>query len=228
MSISAGSFLRIFSKPRLFIGILALSLGSTALRAEEAKPVEAKPVEPYVLSGELATASPLGETWLGEDKAPITIIEYASLTCSHCASFHETGFPVLKAKYIDTGKVRFILREFPFDPLATAGFMLAHCSGEGHYYAMTDLLFKQQKIWAFSKTPAETLFNTVKQAGFTQDSFNACLKDQRIYDAVNAVKNRGEKLGVDSTPTFFINGKKVSGALTPKDIDAALEPLLKK
>ena len=203
------------------LSVTVLGFGVAPSRAEEAKAV------PFVLSGDLAKASLLGEQWQGSPEAPITIIEYASLTCTHCASFHENGYPALKAKYIDTGKVRFALREFPFDPVATAGFMLAHCSGEGRYYSMTDMLFKSQKTWAFSEKPAETLLNTVQQAGFTQDSFNTCLKDQRIYDAVNDVKSRGEKLGVDSTPTFFINGKKVSGALSAKEIDAQLEPLLK-
>ncbi|MBY0612892.1 MAG: DsbA family protein [Beijerinckiaceae bacterium] len=202
--------------------VAALCLVSVPAFAQETKPA------PYALSGELAKAGPLGDQWQGSADAPITIVEYASMTCTHCASFHENGYPALKAKYIDTGKVRFTLREFPFDPVATAAFMLARCSGDGHYYAMTDMLFKSQKTWAFSENPAEALLNTVKQAGFTQDTFNTCLKDQRIYDAVNEVKGRGEKLGVDSTPTFFINGKKVSGAMSPKEIDAQLEPLLKQ
>ena len=193
----------------------------------EAKPAPAAKSVPYAMTGELAKASPLGEQWLGSPDAPVTIVEYASMTCTHCAAFHETGYQTLKTKYIDTGKVRFTLREFPFDPVATAAFMLARCSGDGHYLALTDALFKQQKVWAFSENPQETLFAAVKQAGFTQDSFQACLKDQRIYDAVNDVRIRGEKLGVDSTPTFFINGKKVSGALSAKDLDAQIEPLLK-
>ncbi len=176
---------------------------------------------------ELKIAGPLGDVFLGKDDAKVTIIEYASMTCPHCARFHTTTFPVLKQKYIDTGKVRFVLREFPFDPLATAAFMLARCNGNEKYYPMVDLLFTQQKSWSGTANPAESLLATVKQAGFTQESFEACLKNQSIYDAVNAVRDRAEKVfGVDSTPTFFINGQKQSGALSIEELDKILTPLL--
>ena len=176
---------------------------------------------------ELKIAGPLGDVFLGKDDAKVTIIEYASMTCPHCAHFHTATFPVLKQKYIDTGKVRFVLREFPFDPLATAAFMLARCNGNDKYYAMVDLLFTQQKSWSGTSNPAESLLATVKQAGFTQESFEACLKNQSIYDAVNAVRDRAEKVfGVDSTPTFFINGQKQSGALSIEELDKILTPLL--
>jgi len=202
--------------------LIAAGLAATPVMAEEAKPGE-----PFKLTGELAKAGPLGDQWLGDANAPVTVIEYASMTCSHCAHFHEATWPAFKKKYIDTGKVRFALREFPFDPLATAAFMLARCSTT--YYPLIDLLFDTQAKWAFdTQNPADELLKTVKQAGFTQDSFNACLKDQRIYDAVNDVKKRGEQLGVDATPTFFINGKKVSGALSEAEMDKEIQPLLPK
>ena len=121
----------------------------------------------------------------------MTIVEYASLTCSHCANFHKTTWPELKKRYIDTGKVRFVLREFPLDPLATAGFMLARCDGNDKYYPITDLLFEQQRNWAFTDKPLDALRGLMRQAGFSQEKFEACLKDQKLYDAVNAVKNRG-------------------------------------
>ncbi|MDP3258474.1 MAG: DsbA family protein [Bosea sp. (in: a-proteobacteria)] len=175
---------------------------------------------------DLTTPGPLGDVWVGSPDAKVTIIEYASLTCGHCATFHKDTWPALKAKYIDTGKVRFTLREFPLDPLATAGFMLARCNGNDKYTAMTDLLFAQQKVWAFTDKPVDALSAMVKQAGFTQDSFEACLKRQDIYDAVTVVKDRGAKAGVDSTPTFFINGQKRSGALSIAEFDKILEPLL--
>jgi protein-disulfide isomerase len=176
---------------------------------------------------ELKVPGPLGDVWLGKDDAPVTIIEYASMTCPHCAHFHATTFPVLKEKYIDSGKVRFVLREFPFDPLATAAFMLARCNGNDKYYPMIDLLFSQQKNWTSGSNPAESLLATVRQAGFTQESFEACLKNQPIYDGVNAVRDRGDKVfGVDSTPTFFINGQKQSGALSIEELDKILSPLL--
>ena len=141
-------------------------------------------------------------------------------------AFDTTTFPKLKEKYIDTGKVRFTLREFPLDPLATAGFMLARCNGNDKFYPMTDLLFAQQRNWAFTDKPVDALSSLVKQAGFTQESFEACLKRQDIYDAVTVVKDGGAKAGVDSTPTFFINGQKRSGALTIAEFDKILEPLL--
>ncbi|CAN7639189.1 DsbA family protein [Bosea sp. LjRoot9] len=175
---------------------------------------------------DLTTAGPLGDVWLGNADAKVTVIEYASMTCSHCAAFHQDTWPALKAKYIDTGKIRFTLREFPLDPLATAGFMLARCNGNDKYYPMTDMLFSQQKAWAFTDKPVDALSSMVKQAGFTQESFEACLKRQDIYDAVTQVKDRGAKAGVDATPTFFINGQKRSGALSIAEFDKILEPLL--
>ena len=192
-------------------GIAAAALaGSTAARAQT----------------KLPDAGPLGDVWLGPADAKVTIVEYASLTCSHCATFHSATWPELKKKYIDTGKVRFTLREFPLDPLATAGFMLARCNGNDKYVPMTDLLFAQQRNWAFADKPVDALSSLVKQAGFTQESFEACLKRQDIYDAVTVVKDGGAKAGVDSTPTFFINGQKRSGALTIAEFDKILEPLL--
>ncbi|MDX3809398.1 MAG: thioredoxin domain-containing protein, partial [Bosea sp. (in: a-proteobacteria)] len=128
----------------------------------------------------LPDAGPLGDVWLGPADAKVTVIEYASMTCSHCAHFHETTWPELKKKYIDTGKIRFTLREFPLDPLAMAGFMLARCNGNDKFYPMTDLLFSQQKNWAFVDKPVDALSALVKQAGFSQESFEACLKRQDI------------------------------------------------
>jgi len=179
-----------------------------------------------VSAQELGEAGPLGDVTLGDKGAKVHVIEYASLTCSHCADFHNTTFPEFRKKYIDTGKVRFTLREFPLDPLAAAGFMLARCEGNDKYYPVTDLLFSRQNDWAFTQKPLEGLTNLLKQAGFTQEKVESCLKDQKILDAVNAVRDRGAKLGVNSTPTFFINGKTYRGALSMEDLDKALKPLL--
>jgi protein-disulfide isomerase len=176
---------------------------------------------------ELMVAGPLGERSLGNPAAKVTVVEYASMTCSHCAAFHEETFTPFKEKYVDTGKVRFIFREFPLDALATSAFMLARCMPEDRYFAIVDILFRQQRNWAFVDDPATALFNVVKQAGFTQESFRACLTNQKILDGVNSVKDRGSnELGVASTPTFFINGKKMSGALSLEDMDKEIEPLL--
>jgi protein-disulfide isomerase len=180
-----------------------------------------------VSTGDLLAAGPLGERALGDPAAKVTVVEYASMTCSHCAAFHEETFTPFKEKYVDTGKVRFIFREFPLDALATSAFMLARCMPEDRYFPVVDILFRQQQNWAFVDDPATALFNVVKQAGFTQESFRACLTNQQILDGVNSVKDRGSnEFGVTSTPTFFINGKKMSGALSLEDMDKEIEPLL--
>jgi protein-disulfide isomerase len=177
---------------------------------------------------QLMAAEALPDLSIGKSDAPVTIVEYASMTCSHCAAFYATTFPILKSKYIDAGKVRFILREFPLDPLATAGFMLARCAGDDKRDAIVDLLFAQQKNWAFTDKPVESLANLVKQAGIGQDAFGACLKNQDLYDKINKVRDRAsEKFGVSATPTFFVNGQKETGEMTPEALDKLLEPLLK-
>ena len=175
----------------------------------------------------LAQPGPLGDVALGPADAKVTIIEYASMTCSHCAAFHKETYPELKKRYIDTGKVRFILREFPLDPLATAGFMLARCDGDSKYYPITDLLFDNQSAWAFTSKPLDALQQMMKQAGFSKEKFEACLKDQKLYDAVNAVRKRAdETFKVNSTPTFFINGQRVSGAVSIDEIEKIIKPIL--
>jgi protein-disulfide isomerase len=164
----------------------------------------------------------------GEANAPVTVVEYASMTCSHCAAFHNQVYPTLKSKYIDTGKAKYMLREFPLDPLATAGFMLARCAGEKRE-PMVALLFAQQKNWAFVEKPLDGLSNIVKQTGMSQESFESCLKDQQLYEKVNMVRDRAaEKFGVNATPTFFINGKRISGEMTVDQLDKEMTPLLPK
>ena len=176
---------------------------------------------------ELAIPGGLGDVWLGPDSAKVSIIEYASLTCSHCAHFHAVTFPELKKRYIDTGMVRFTLREFPLDPLATAGFMLARADNSARYYAITDLLFDTQKSWAFTSKPVDELKKILKQAGISDERFETVLKDQKLYDAVNAVKGRGmDVFKIDSTPTFFVNGKRLPGAIEIDALEKTIKPLL--
>ena len=168
----------------------------------------------------------LPEKTVGAQDAPVTIVEYASMTCSHCAYFHVRTYPALKEKYIDTGKVRLILREFPFDPRAEAGFMLARCADD-KYFAMIDVLFKQQGNWAPVQDARSALLNIAKLAGFSQESFEACLTDQKLLDDIRAVRQRGaDNFKVESTPTFFINGKKYTGAMTIEQLSAIIDPLL--
>jgi protein-disulfide isomerase len=176
---------------------------------------------------DLAVAGPLGDMAQGPADAKVTIIEYASLTCSHCATFHRETYPKLKERYIDTGKVRYILREFPLDPLATAGFMLARCDGEAKYYPIVDLLFQQQRTWAFTDKPLDALQQIMRQAGFSKEKFESCLRDQKLYDAVNAVKKRGEEaFKVNSTPTFFINGQRHAGNMSIDELEKIIKPII--
>jgi protein-disulfide isomerase len=178
-------------------------------------------------NGELMAAGPLSEQALGDPNAPVTIIEYASMTCPHCAHFHETVYPELKKQYIDTGKVRFIFREFPLDPLAAAGFMLARCAGEGKYFPVIETLFAQQKEWVVQK-PLTPLLAIARQAGFTQESFDACLANQNLLQGIEDVRTRGaQKFQVNSTPTFFVNGKKLTGSPTLEVLSKEIEPYLK-
>lgn len=206
--------------------------------AQNAAPAPAAPAEPATPAAEAPKAQgtvdvaklmepgPLPERALGKDDAPVTIVEYASMTCPHCAHFHETTLPELKTKYIDTGKVRMVFREFPFDPRAEAGFMLARCSND-NYFAMIDVLFKQQESWAGVQDAKAALLQISKLAGFSQESFEACLTDQKLLEDVRAVRERGAKeFGVDSTPTFFINGNRYPGAMSIAEMSAVIDGML--
>lgn len=169
----------------------------------------------------------LPEMALGEANAPVTIVEYMSMTCPHCANFHNKTFDAIKAKYIDSGKVRFIVREFPFDPRAAAAFMLARCAPEGQYFPMVSMLFKQQEQWAAAENGRDALLQMSKLAGFTQESFEACLTNQKLLDDVNAVMQRGAKeFGVKSTPTFFVNGEHYSGDMSVDVLSALIDSKL--
>jgi len=176
---------------------------------------------------ELLKPGPLGDKILGDENAPVTIVEYASMTCGHCASFHKNTYPKLKTEYIDTGKVRFIFREFPLDPVASGGFMLARCAPQDKYFDVVDTMFENQRSWAFSDNPYQSMLDFSKQIGFTQESFEECLTNQGLLDAIEAVKNRGAgEFGVNSTPTFFINGEKHSGALSIEEMGKLIEAQL--
>lgn len=176
---------------------------------------------------ELHTAGPLGDKMIGDPKAPVTIVEYASITCPHCAVFHIESYPELKKNYIDTGKVKLIFREFPTQPakIAISGFMLAHCAGD-RYFPFINALFEQQQQWRFD--PYQGFLRIAKQAGMSQQSFEKCLEDGKLAGEIENVAKRGaEKFGVESTPTFFINGTKVEGALPAAEFAKIIDPMLK-
>lgn len=189
----------------------ALALGTAA----------APLVAPYAKA-----ADPLPDMMLGDSEAPVEIIEYASMTCPHCASFHSGVFKQLKEEYIDTGKVRFILREFPFDPLAAAVSMLARCSGD-RYFDVVDLFFEKQREWAVRDGALGKIRDLARQAGFTNESFEACLTNQELLDGINAVKDHGYRtLGVRATPTIFIDGEKLEGPRNIRAFRDVIEPKL--
>jgi protein-disulfide isomerase len=209
---------------RRFLGLAAPGLIGLAL-ALAAAPAPAQTVVPVE---QLMAPGPLPDIAQGPADAPVTIVEYASMTCSHCAAFHEETWPKLKAKYVDAGKVRFILREFPLDPLATAGFMLARCAGPEKRDSIVDLLYTQQKNWAFVEKPIEALAALVKQAGISQADFETCLNNQALYDQVNQAREGAAKnFKINGTPTFFVNGSEMNGEQRIEDFDKALAPLLK-
>lgn len=167
---------------------------------------------------------------LGPKDAAVTITEYASMTCPHCARFAEDVFPKIKTEYIDTNKIRYVFREFPLDIKAAAGAMLARCIAKddaGKYFAVIDTLFKSQDTWTGSKT-TESLKLIGKQTGLTGDAVESCLKDQALLDKIAAdQKYANEVLKVNSTPTFFINGDMVKGEIAFEDFKKKIDSLLK-
>jgi protein-disulfide isomerase len=181
-------------------------------------------------SADVAKPVSLPDMALGPADAPVTITEFASMTCPHCARFNEDVFPKIKSAYIDTGKVRYVFREFPLDIKAAAGSMLARCIAKtdpGKYFAVVDLLFKQQNEWAGPKT-TETLKRIGKQAGLTEQNVEDCLKDQALLDKIAAdQKYANEVLKVNSTPTFFINGEMLKGETSFEEFSKHITPLLK-
>ena len=212
---------RAFTAALSFTGLAALA-GFSPLRliteavAQSATDV-AKPVS-------------LPDMALGRADAAVTITEYASMTCPHCAAFNADVFPKIKSEYIDTGKIRYVFREFPLDIKAAAGSVLSRCIAKddaNKYFAVTDLLFKTQADWVMKNT-TESLIRIGKQAGLTQDQIEACLRDQSLLDKLAAdQKYAAEVLKVDSTPTFFINGEKIKGETSIEEFEKKINPLLK-
>ncbi|MDK9695614.1 MAG: thioredoxin domain-containing protein [Siculibacillus sp.] len=177
---------------------------------------------------ELMKPGPLPDMSLGKADAPITVVEYSSMTCGHCANFHKNVFPYLKEKYVDTGKVLFVHREFPLDPLAAAASMLVRCSPKEKYYDMLSLFFDQQAVWVTPNDPVAALRKLTRQVGFSEESFKACLTDQKMLDDLTEIRRiASEKFRVDGTPAFFVNGRAQKGISTKEELDKALAPFLK-
>lgn len=178
----------------------------------------------YSAPADLMQPGPLGEQALGAENAPNVVIEYASMTCGHCALFAKDVLPLLKRRDIDTGKVRFIFREFPLDVTAVGASMLARCAGKEKFFPTVELLFRTRDTWAVQK-PLGPLLETVKRVGFTDESFKTCLADQRTLDGVLWVREYAAKnFKVNAAPTFFVNGEMKSFVSTIEQIEALLRP----
>jgi protein-disulfide isomerase len=181
-------------------------------------------------ASDVAKPQSLPDMALGPANASVTVTEYASMTCPHCAAFNENVFPKIKSEYIDSGKVRYVFREFPLDIKAAAGSMLARCIAKddsAKYFTVIDLLFKQQNDWVMKNT-TETLTRIGKQAGLSQQAVEDCLKDQALLDKIAAdQKYANEVLKVDSTPTFFVNGERIKGETSFEEFDKRIKSLLK-
>jgi protein-disulfide isomerase len=168
-----------------------------------------------------------GDMVLGQAEAKVTIVEYASLTCPHCAAFHANTLPGLKDRYIDQGSVKLVYRDFPLDGLALRAAMLPHCAGPDRYYGLLGALFARQQQWATAQDPMSALGAIARQAGMSEESFKSCLADKAIEDKVLQSRLEADKsLGVNSTPTLFINGVRYTGALALEQIRAVVDPLI--
>jgi protein-disulfide isomerase len=210
----------------LLLGASAIAI-VTALAGVEAFHSAQPAAAQTVVAADLMVPPPLGDRSIGKSDAPVTIVEYASMTCPHCAHFAETTYPELKKQYIDTGKVRFIFREFPLDSLAAGAAMLARCAEPSKFFPMIETLFQQQNKWAVEK-PIPPLLAIAKQAGFSEKTFDTCLSDQKMLEAIQAEQKRAaDKFGVNSTPTLFINGKMQKGGVTIEELAKIIDPLLK-
>lgn len=156
----------------------------------------------------------VSERVLGDPDAPVTIVEFSSLTCPHCAKFHRETFPDLKEKYIDTGKVRLVFKDFPFDRVAAMGAVLARCAPTDRYFKFLDVLFKRQDNWTQASDPAQALAQIGRMGGIGQEAFDACIGNEKILDAVLENRLTGmQDYKVQATPTFIVNGEdRIEGA----------------
>ena len=169
--------------------------------------------------------SEAGEMVLGSPDAKVTIIEYASASCPHCAKFHKETFHLLKRDYIDTGKVRLVFREYPHNPQAVAAFMLARCAPSDKYFPLIEAIFATQESWL--KAPKDGLFKLARFAGFSPEAFEACMNNRVIAREIVAVQKKAKtEFGVRGVPAFFINGELFSGALSIDKMKSIIDPLL--
>jgi protein-disulfide isomerase len=206
----------VFASAAILAAAFALTLPATCRAEETAAPAAAAP----------EASAPLQDMAVGSENAPVTIIEYSSLTCPHCAHFHEEVFPELKSKYIDAGKVRYIMREFPLNEPALAGATAARCLDPSRYFAFTGLLFAKMNDWAFKDDALAPLKAFAKQAGVNGEEFDKCIDNQDLQKKILAIRDEGQKKGVNATPSFFVNGTLLKGAPTMQALVEAMKPYL--
>jgi len=175
---------------------------------------------------ELHAPGQLGEKVLGPADAPVTVVEYASFTCPHCAFFHNTIFDDFKLKFIDTGKVRFIFREFLRNGADVGVSAVARCAPADRYFDVVDAYFSTQDDWLKEGDLRQAILDKATAFGFNEASFNACLQNKALLEALDAGMQRAQSFGVTGTPTFFVNGEKQVGALSIEEWEAIIEPLV--
>jgi protein-disulfide isomerase len=209
--------------------ILFVLIGLIAFYLVSPKAVEAAAPRAQLAGAQAGLSITKDDRILGNPDAPITIIEYASLTCPHCAHFTNEVLPELKKKWIDTGKAKLVLREFPLDEPALRAAMIARCAPPDRFYAYVDALFATQDKWVMAKDYREALARIVKLGGMRQDEFDNCLKNTNLENKILEERLAASKeLDVNSTPTFFINGTKFTGAPSVEEFDKALSALAAK
>ncbi len=157
------------------------------------------------------------DTTLGQADAPVTVVEYASLTCPHCANWEAGVFPQVRKEWIDTGKIRFVFRDYPLDALALKAAQLARCTGDDRFWGFLQALFGSQRVWAIAQDPEVELVKIGKLGGIPEDKAKACMSDEKLARSIAESRQHAEDAGVNATPTFFFNGKLVSGEL-PYDV----------
>jgi protein-disulfide isomerase len=194
------------------LGLSACGAGGPA--AETAVPLKDQILEP----------GPLGEREYGNPNAPVTIIEYVSLTCPHCRNYHAKVFPKVKRQYVDTGKVRYIIREFPIGRTAGNAAIATRCAPKNKHLQLTEAFLSRQREWVSQEVRLDAIYNVAKSSGMSRAEFDKCLSNQAIIDGLAEVKQRGRKYGVIGTPSLFINGQKLQGAVTFEEVKALIQP----
>ena len=175
---------------------------------------------------DIALTGTLPEMSFGRADAPVIIVQYASMTCPHCRNFHMKTFPAFKKEYIDTGKVRYVLRDFPIGKTSGAATIALRCAKPEKYLTLYGKFMEQQPDWVSQEVRLDPIFKVASQVGMTRQQFDACRENQAMIDGLNWVKERGRKLGVIGTPNFFVGGKLVKKELSIEDIRAMVDPLV--